>query len=235
MNVVISQPMFFPWIGLFEQIKLADVYVHYDDVQYSKGAFTNRVQIWNGNKIAWMSVPVIYSHSNINQIAIDNRQDWRRKHLNLLNQSYANAPFKNDMLDIVQSVYVSPHEDICSLSISSIKHICRYLNLNKVNKFRYSSEMEIPGKSSQRVFDIVRHLEGTKYITGHGAQHYLDHSLFENNAIQVRYMDYQKTPYPQLTQEFTPFVSTLDLIANCGTNGISAICSGTKDWKEFVK
>ena len=44
-TVVISQPMFFPWVGMFEQIALADVYVHYDDVQFSKGSFTNRVQL----------------------------------------------------------------------------------------------------------------------------------------------------------------------------------------------
>ena len=29
--VVISQPMFLPWIGLFEQVKVADHFVHYDD------------------------------------------------------------------------------------------------------------------------------------------------------------------------------------------------------------
>ena len=43
--VVISQPMLFPWVGMFEQIRLADVYVHYTDVQFSKGSFVNRVQI----------------------------------------------------------------------------------------------------------------------------------------------------------------------------------------------
>ena len=44
-TVVVSQPMLFPWVGLFEQIRLADVFVHYDDVAFSKGSFFNRVQI----------------------------------------------------------------------------------------------------------------------------------------------------------------------------------------------
>jgi hypothetical protein len=40
-TVVISQPMFFPWVGMLEQLKLADTYVHYDDVQFEKGSFSN--------------------------------------------------------------------------------------------------------------------------------------------------------------------------------------------------
>ena len=43
MKVVITQPMLFPWVGLLEQIMLADVLVNYADVQFSKGSFTNRV------------------------------------------------------------------------------------------------------------------------------------------------------------------------------------------------
>ncbi|MBC8123824.1 MAG: WbqC family protein, partial [Gemmatimonadaceae bacterium] len=58
-TVVISQPMLFPWIGMFEQICLADVYVHYDDVQFSKGSFSNRVQVKSASGSKWITVPLI--------------------------------------------------------------------------------------------------------------------------------------------------------------------------------
>ena len=51
MIVVISQPMFFPWIGMFEQIKAADVFLHYDDVQMPQGrSFISRdvFRVWVG-------------------------------------------------------------------------------------------------------------------------------------------------------------------------------------------
>ena len=38
-TVVISQPMYFPWVGMLEQMRLADVFVHLDDAQFSKGGF----------------------------------------------------------------------------------------------------------------------------------------------------------------------------------------------------
>jgi hypothetical protein len=66
-----------------------------------------------------------------------------------------------------------------------------------------------------------------------GALNYLDHSLFEQNGIQVEYMNYLKTRYPQDFGEFNPYVSILDLIANQGKEGINVINSSTINWKEL--
>ncbi|MCA9907942.1 MAG: WbqC family protein, partial [Anaerolineae bacterium] len=57
MKLVISQSMYFPWAGLLEQIRLADTFVHYDDVQHTRG-FYNRVQIKTGNGVRWITVPL---------------------------------------------------------------------------------------------------------------------------------------------------------------------------------
>ena len=38
-------------------------------------------------------------------------------------------------------------------------------------------------------------------------------------------MDYQCKEYPQQFGDFTPYVSALDLVANCGRGGKSCICS----------
>jgi WbqC-like protein len=35
--VVILQPQFFPWIGYFEQVHRADIFVHFADVQLPQG------------------------------------------------------------------------------------------------------------------------------------------------------------------------------------------------------
>ena len=51
--------MFFPWVGLFEQIRLANVFVHYDDVQLPQGrSFTTRVQLKAPTGVHWLTMPV---------------------------------------------------------------------------------------------------------------------------------------------------------------------------------
>ncbi len=236
-TIVISQPMLFPWVGLFEQIRLADAYVHYDDVQYSKGSFTNRVQIKTSHGLRWLSVPLHHLRlgQKILEVKLDNERDWRREHVELLAQTYAPAPFQKEMLALVEAVYQPPATTICEVASASIEAVCSYFEFPKPGQIVKSSQLDIAGQSSQRVLDIVKHLGGSTYVTGHGARNYLDHSLFEASGVRVEYLDYQKIPYPQLHGAFTPTVSILDLIANLGKNGRAIIASKTMYWKDFIK
>ena len=98
MRVVISQSMYFPWVGLLEQVRLADVFVHYDDVQFSKGSFVNRVQIKTAQGIEWMTVPgrEVHLGQRIADVQVAPASQWTAKHLALLQRSFAGAPFAED-------------------------------------------------------------------------------------------------------------------------------------------
>jgi len=235
MNVVISQSMYFPWVGLLEQLKLADVFVHYDDVQFTRG-FYNRVQIKTPAGTAWLTVPTKDRHrgQNISEVQIDDGQDWRRHHRSLLQHAYAAAPFVKDVLALLDRVFDSPMATIADVSRASMIALADYFKLYCGRSFVNSATLGIAGASSQRLLDITRVVGGDVYITGHGAKNYLDHQLFENEGIEVRYMNYRLTPYAQLHGPFTPFVSALDLVANCGVGGAAYIGSQTVSWREFV-
>lgn len=235
-RIVISQPMFFPWVGLFEEVRLADVYVHYDDVQFSKGSFTNRVEVKTPRGSKWLTVPLknLKLGQLIKDVALQDADDWRRSHLGLLSQIYSETPYFNDMLAIVRRVYERPLTNLAELTICSMEEVLDYFALGAGRVFLRSSQLGIPGKSSQRVFDIVKRLGGDVYITGHGAKNYLDHELFERNGVSVQYMQYERAPYPQLHGAFDPHVSILDLIANTGHAGIEFIRSGTVYWRDFI-
>ena len=233
-TVVISQPMLFPWVGLFEQIRLADVYVHYDDVQFSRGFF-NRVQVKTARGSKWLTAPLRNLHQAqlIREVQLDERRDWRAAHAALLKQSYAAAPFVGEMLALAGEVYAAPAANLAELGIHSIERVCRYFGLLPRDGFLLSSDLRIAGRGSERILAIVKHLGADTYITGHGARHYLDHEAFERAGVKVEYMEYQKRHYPQLHGEFTPFVTILDLIANVGVAGRAYIVSGTVGWREF--
>lgn len=234
-QVVVSQSMYFPWIGLLEQIRLAEVFVHYDDVQYTRG-FYNRVQVKTGQGSKWITVPLRDQHrgQKIDEVHVDDRSDWRTQHRNVLKHAYLKAPFRDEMLALVDSVFSQPAMTLADVSRASIMALSGYFGLTRNCRFVASSSLGIEGISSRRLHDLVKFLDGTIYITGHGARNYLDHMLFERSGIAVRYMRYQCIPYPQLHGEFTPYVTALDLVANCGRDGVHVIRSSTVDWKEFV-
>lgn len=234
-SIVISQSMYFPWVGLLEQVRLADCFVHYDDVQFGRG-FYNRVQVKTPQGMRWMSVPLSgrQRNSTIAEARIDNASNWQRQHLELLRHSYSNAPFRDEMLDLVRRTFDARHQTLADISRASLLVLVDYFGLREGREFVDSRDLGIGGSSSKRLHDIVLAMQGSVYITGHGARNYLDHALFERSGIRVEYMDYQCLPYPQLHGPFTPFVTALDLVANCGKEGRPFICSGTVAWQEFI-
>lgn len=234
--VMISQPMLFPWVGLLEQYALADVCVHYDDVQFSKGSFSNRVQVKTAAGVRWLTVPLAGRKlsQSIRDVAVNDATDWRAEHRALLENAYRDAPHAGEMLELVDGAYAGRAASVCDVAVASTEAVCGYFGIAPPEKFRWSSRLGIAGRGSDRVLAIVKSLGGDVYITGHGAQDYLEHERFEESGVRVEYMDYRKLPYPQLHGPFTPFVTSLDLVAHCGREGRRCIAPATKPWKEFL-
>lgn len=228
--------MYFPWVGLLEQVRLADVFVHYDDVQFSRG-FYNRVQVKGQRGMSWITIPTKNYHrgQNIDAVQVDNDSGWREQHREVLRQAYLNSPFCSEMLGLVDKVFASGGVTVGEISRASILALVEYFAIGSHCLFLDSKTMQIGGASTQRLLDITSALSGGVYITGHGAKNYLDHKIFKNANIRVEYMDYRRMPYPQLHGEFTPYVTALDLVANCGRDGRKYLVSDTKYWEDFIK
>src|SRR5436305_11804238 len=95
-TLVVLQPGYLPWLGYFDLMHKADVFVHYDDVQFDKHGWRNRNRIKGPNGEVWLTVPVLHTGrfgQSVLEVEIDERQNWQRRHLATLTQSYARAPF----------------------------------------------------------------------------------------------------------------------------------------------
>ncbi len=234
-KVVILQPMYLPWAGFFDQIRLCDVFVHFDDVQLPQGRhFTNRIQIKTPQGQQWMTVPLVRSSRGlIKDVQMDESANWRNLHLKTFSQYLAATPFHVEAIRLLERVYSFNSEKLSDFNINAVETIASYLGLDRV--FHKASDLNISGNSSSKLLNIVKSVKGQTYITGHGAKNYLDHNLFEESSIEVEYLDYNILPYQQLYGEFTPYVSVIDLIANNGVDGMNFLKSRTVKWKDFIR
>lgn len=232
-TVVITQPMLFPWPGFFEQLMLADAYVYLDDAQFSKGSFTNRIQLLHGDERCWMTIPLAGkgSFQKISDLSAAG-DGWKASHRMLLRRSLDGAPFLDDALDIFDNVY--QYERLVDLLIASVDEPARYMGIGTSRRIAKSSALGVGGTSWQRVLDIVRNCEGDAYVTGHGAAGYLNHTAFEASGITVSYMRYSLTRWPR-TGAFTPYVSVLDLIAHAGPRAADYLNPAIIDWRTFLE
>ena len=81
--------MYFPWIGFFDLIRLSNAFVHYDDVELTRGLF-NRVQVKTPHGTKMLTVPLKKGARDrlINQSLISYESDWVVKHRATLLHSY---------------------------------------------------------------------------------------------------------------------------------------------------
>lgn len=228
--------MYFPWVGMLQQIRLADVFVFYDDVQFARGGFLNRVQVKTPSGVKWMTLPLRDQHlgQQINEVAINESSDWRRSHFDLLANSYRGTPFRGQMLALVERVLQQEFASLADVSRASMLALIDYFQIGGDVRIESSSKLPIAGRSSQRVVDLCVHLGASTYVTGHGARNYLDHEGFEAKNISVAYMNYHLPQYPQAHGGFTPYVSALDIVANCGPGGRDIIAGEMQGWRDFL-
>jgi hypothetical protein len=233
-TVVITQPMLFPWPGFFEQLMLADTYIYLDDAQFSKGSFTNRIQLLRGAERCWMTIPLAGKGSFRAICALEAAgETWKESHRALVRQSLIGAPFLEDALAIFDRVYA--RAPLIELLIASIEEPARYMGIGAARTLARSSTLGVSGASWRRVLDMVRRAGGTRYVTGHGAARYLDHAAFAEAGVEVAYMTYSLSRWPQPGGSFTPYVSILDLIARTGPAARDHLNPATIPWRDFLQ
>jgi len=177
MIISIHQPLHFPYLGFFQKMEMADVFVLLDDVKFCKNEFYNRNRFKNKQEQdEWFTVPVEKKANSklIKDVYVAKDFGWKKK---LLKQMYYN--FKEDFSDIYE------HEKIIDMNIDSIEYCRKKLNIN--NKIINSSELNINGVKSERLSNICKELGATEYISGPFGKNYLDISFFDN--IRVSYFE----------------------------------------------
>jgi hypothetical protein len=226
--------MYFPWCGIFDQVRLCDAFVHYDDVQFSRGFF-NRVQIKTERGIKWITVPLVKHHRGqlIDNCIIDYSQNWIHQHRELLRHAYSRAPYIKLMLDVFDSVVSQKPDTLGELGRSSIRALSSAFEIVEP-KYLKSSSLGVYGESSQRLCDITSNLNGNIYLTGLGALNYLDENVFLANGINVKCMKYRFNPWKQFYGPFTPYVSALDCLAHCGSMSKSFFQSEAVSWHHAI-
>lgn len=216
MRVGVIQPNFMPWRGYFDFIASVDVFVFYDDVQYTKGDWRNRNQIKTPQGRRWLTVSVTHRHlgQRVCDTAIDHRIPWASQHLRLWQANYRAAPYLEDVLALLAGLETDRDATISQLNIRLTRRICDYLGIT--TPLCLSSELQPTGTKTERLIDLMHKVGGTRYLSGPSAEAYLDKAAFQRHGVALEYKSYDYPAYPQLWGEFDGAVTVLDLIANCG-------------------
>jgi hypothetical protein len=225
LKAVIHQPMYLPYPGFFHKVSLSDVFVIMDDAQYDK-RFTNRNVILDPNGPTRLTVPINkrQKFSPNMTVEINNDIPWSDYHWKKIRMCYAHAKFFRLYADYFESLFEKHWDMLFDLDFETMKKLMEWLGITV--PIIKESELNVSGKGGQRLINVCKAIGADTYISGKGGRNYLEESLFRSNNVKLEYQSYIPRSYPQrFRQEFTPDLSTIDLIANLGPDAREFILS----------
>ena len=187
MIAVILQPSYIPWRGYFDQIRRADLFIFYDDVQYDKHGWRNRNRIKTVQGSQWLTIPVhtrgVTSGIPIREVRIDWSRPWAKNHLKSLTLAYARAPYFSSYLPWLNSVYDRRYELLADFTIWLTMEISRRIGVTQANFMRSSDLEGVEGQKTDRLVGILKRVGASHYLSDPAAQEYLEAEKFEAAGI----------------------------------------------------
>jgi len=215
MKVAIMQPYFMPYIGYFQLLNAVDVFVAYDNIQFTKKGWFHRNRILVNGEDKMFSVPLKKDsdYLNVSQRELAHNFDSESKKLNRkLKASYQKAPYYREVMPLVEECFQRGTGNLFDFIYTSLKLLTQVLQID--TKIIISSSIDIDHtlKSQDKVLAICKNLNADIYINAIGGRDLYAADVFRDEGIKLRFIKTKHLEYKQFDNEFVPWLSIIDVM-----------------------
>lgn len=213
----IMQPYFLPYIGYWQLINAVDVFVVYDNIQYTKKGWFNRNRFLQNGQDALFSIPLKNDsdYLDVNQRFISFEYN-KKKLIAQFQNAYNKAPYVKEVMPLIEKIIMFNDDNLFNYTFNSIKEICNYFDIN--TKIIISSSIDIDHslKGSEKVKAICKALNADIYINTVGGVSLYDKEDFSQNELELKFIKPNDIQYKQFNDDFVPWLSIIDILMfNC--------------------
>lgn len=207
------QPYFLPYIGYWQLINSVDIFVIYDNIQYTKKGWFNRNRLIKNGKDALFSVSLKKDNDylNVDERFISNDFD-RKKLIAQFKNSYAKAPHIKEIMPLLEEIINFDEDNLFKYIYNSVTKICEYLEIE--TKILVSSSIDIDHnlKAEKKVLAICEALSATAYINPIGGIDLYSKDKFKSKGLDLRFIKSDNIEYKQFNNDFIPWLSIIDVL-----------------------
>lgn len=212
MIIACNQPYFIPYIGYWQLINLADVFVILDDYAYINRGWINRNRILSNGEPTYFGVSL--KNASQNKMIDDtflSEQDFN-KLLKSLYYQYHKAPNFESGYHLMETIFSSTEKNLAKFLQHALQVIAEYLDIK--TKFVLSSEMEGNNllKREYRIYDQCARLGADTYVNAIGGMELYDFEEFKKRNITLKFLKTRPVEYKQFNHPFVANLSILDVI-----------------------
>jgi hypothetical protein len=225
MTITIHQPDMLPWLGLFNKIDKADLWVildHTTNNPRDAAFWGRRVKILVNGEGKWLSLPLKKPEtSGVIGIPIyemefnDAQPKVYQDALRTIEMNYKRAAHYKEIFPIVETFLLSSEMNMSRRNLSFIFQMMELLEI--ITDTCYSSELYCQESATALLVEILKMKQGTNYLCGGGAGGYQQDELFHQAGIQLQYNNFIHPIYSQRSdQPFVPGLSIIDALMHVG-------------------
>lgn len=196
-----------------------------DDVQFPQGRgwmSRNRVKCDQGE--LWLTAPVWKTgkgKQRVREVEICDETGWRRRDLRTLRQCYANAPYRDRYLPLIEALYARGDMRLSDFNIALIRLLWEALGMRAT--LLVQSQLGVSGCGTELLIGISRALHAEAYVALPTAGKYLHAPRFAASAMVLRCEAVMPPIDPPRCGLFRYDLSTLDLLLVCGPQSLPII------------
>lgn len=217
-SIAIMQPYFIPYIVYFQLIARVDKFVVFDDVNYIPRGWVNRNNILLNGSPHKLVIPVSGASQNtkICDMSLSGDPKWREKVFSTLMHAYKRSKYYQDTIDLLRGILFFRSDSLSDFLVHSLRALLDYLAISTeiVQTSRSYCNSELRGV--RRIHDICIKEAVVEYLNLPGGESLYDRDEFEKNGINLKFIQPRFDEYTQLSTQFIPALSIVDVIFNCG-------------------
>lgn len=234
-KVAMMQPHFLPWLGFFELLAVADVFVILDDFQFQRQSWGHRNRIFTqAGQVGFVTMPVEHGHAGIpkyNEVAPAPSPVWRKKFIATFDQVYGKTPGHAQLRKQLLPVLDHKWENLADLNLTITEIFCEQLGLDPF--IVKSSEIHVDPclTRSKRIRAMLYALKARTYYAAAGSFDYMDaDGGWDECGVDVRFQDHHPVAYEQYKAvPFQSRLSALDAICRAPSQ-VQSLIYGTGKW-----
>jgi hypothetical protein len=218
--VTILQPSFVPYLGFFSLASKCNIWIHLDNVQYTKRDWRNRNYLAGKNGKFQITIPVLSKNTKIiKDIKIDYSTSWSKKIIRSIYLNYNKCFFFQEYFYNIENIFNKKYSFLIDVNLDFFNFFCQILKIHP--QIFFASESKVPdhGKS-EYLMNLCLKYKATQFNEGIKGMNFLNEDIFHAKNIKVNFFDYQITEYKQSNStSFIPYLSIIDAVMNLGGKG----------------
>lgn len=215
MTIAIMQPYLFPYIGYWQLIHAVDIFVIYDNIEFTKKGWFNRNNILIHGENTLFTVPIKKDSDFLDvrdRRLSENSEKEIKKIILQIEHSYKKAPYFNEVFPMIKDIFNLKEKNLFSYIYHSVHEICKYLEID--TKIIISSTLDIDHelKAEEKVMAINKTLHADNYINAIGGLELYNKDRFSAEGINLNFLKPDLIEYKQFDNEFIPCLSIIDIM-----------------------